>query len=47
MDEIEAAMEQALNEWLATWNLADMTIKEVYEAGFRHGHERATMEKAQ
>jgi hypothetical protein len=47
MDDIESAMEQAFNEWLSTWDLSNMTLKDIYEAGFRHGHDHVKQEEKQ
>lgn len=37
MKDIEAAIEDAYQSWRGTWDLDEMTIREIYEAGFRHG----------
>jgi hypothetical protein len=47
MDDLQSAIDQAFDEWTATWDLADMSLRDVYEAGFRHGHELAQNKEKQ
>lgn len=41
MKDIDAAIYQAFDEWVSTQGLEDMTNREIYEAGFRHGLDAA------
>ncbi len=40
-DELETEMAECYQAWRDTWDLDDMTPREIYEAGFRHGAEKA------
>lgn len=41
MDDIEEKLETAYSEWRDLWDLDEMTLRDIYEAGFRHGVEAA------
>lgn len=41
MSDIDEAIDQAFNEWVSTQGLENMTNRDIYDAGFRHGHEIA------
>lgn len=41
MDDLDSAIDQAFDEWVSTQGLEHMTNRDIYEAGFRHGHEIA------
>lgn len=42
----DEARQQSYDEWRMTWNLDDMTPREIYEIAFRHGYEFAKEDAA-
>lgn len=45
MDNIEEKIEEAYDGWREIWDLDDMTPREIYDAGFRHGVEAAEKQR--
>jgi len=41
MEKIGQKIEENFESWKSTWDLECMSIRDIYEAGFRHGVEAA------